>query len=117
MAPRHSGGKVSDRAYATSGGLHGVGVSGVNALSADTVVEVARNKELFRQSFSRGHPTSGLEKLGATPNRRGTSVSFTPDTEIFGRTAPFSKPGSTVSTRRGPSLSGASKSAGRARPK
>src|SRR3546814_9627821 len=50
---------------------------------------VARNKELFRQNFSRGHPTSGLEKLGATPNRRGTSVSFTPDTEIFGPTAHF----------------------------
>src|SRR3546814_4681157 len=85
----HSGGKFSDKAYATSGGLHGVGVAVVNALSADTVVEVARNKELFRQSCSRGHPTSGLEKLGATPNRRGTSVSFTPDTEIFGPTAHF----------------------------
>src|SRR3546814_17143114 len=69
MTTLHSGGKFSDKAYATSGGLHGVGVSVVNALSADTVVEVARNKELFRQSFSRGHPTSGLEKLGATPNR------------------------------------------------
>ncbi|API57961.1 DNA topoisomerase IV subunit B [Tardibacter chloracetimidivorans] len=89
MTTLHSGGKFSDKAYATSGGLHGVGVSVVNALSADTVVEVARNKELFRQSFSRGHPTSGLEKLGATPNRRGTSVSFTPDTEIFGPTAHF----------------------------
>ena len=89
MTTLHSGGKFSDKAYATSGGLHGVGVSVVNALSSDTVIEVARNKELFRQSFSRGHPTSGLEKLGATPNRRGTSVSFTPDTEIFGPTAHF----------------------------
>jgi len=80
----HSGGKFSDKAYATSGGLHGVGVSVVNALSVDTTVEVARNKELFRQSFSKGLPLAPLEKIGSTPNRRGTSVSFVPDTEIFG---------------------------------
>ena len=80
----HSGGKFSDKAYATSGGLHGVGVSVVNALSVDCVVEVARNKELYRQSFSRGLPVSALEKVGAVPNRRGTSVSFVPDNEIFG---------------------------------
>jgi topoisomerase-4 subunit B len=85
----HSGGKFSDKAYATSGGLHGVGVSVVNALSSDTVIEVARNRELFRQTFSKGYPTSPLEKLGATPNRRGTSVAFTPDTEIFGDAAKF----------------------------
>src|SRR5688572_23212370 len=80
----HSGGKFSDKAYATSGGLHGVGVSVVNALSSDTVIEVARNKELYRQRFSRGHPQGPLEKAGGAPNRRGTSVAFTPDTEIFG---------------------------------
>ncbi|WP_242122788.1 DNA topoisomerase IV subunit B [Sphingobium sp. Sx8-8] len=80
----HSGGKFTDKAYATSGGLHGVGISVVNALSAVTVVEVARNKELFRQSFTQGLPSSGLEKVGAAPNRRGTSVSFVPDHEIFG---------------------------------
>ncbi len=85
----HSGGKFSGKAYATSGGLHGVGVSVVNALSSQLVVEVARNKELYRQRFSRGLPTSGLEKLGAVPNRRGTTVSFVPDTEIFGETARF----------------------------
>jgi topoisomerase IV subunit B len=85
----HSGGKFSDKAYATSGGLHGVGVSVVNALSSDTVVEVARNRELFRQTFARGHPTSPLQNLGAAPNRRGTSVAFTPDTEIFGEGAKF----------------------------
>jgi len=84
MTTLHSGGKFSDKAYATSGGLHGVGVSVVNALSTDTVIEVARNKELFRQSFSRGLAVTPLEKLGAAPNRRGTSVSFVPDTEIFG---------------------------------
>lgn len=85
----HSGGKFSDKAYATSGGLHGVGVSVVNALSTETIVEVARNRELYRQSFSKGHPTSALEKLGATPNRRGTTITFTPDTTIFGEDAKF----------------------------
>jgi topoisomerase-4 subunit B len=80
----HSGGKFSGKAYETSGGLHGVGVSVVNALSMDTEVEVALNRELYRQRFSRGHPQGPLEKVGAAPNRRGTTVSFVPDTEIFG---------------------------------
>ncbi|MBN8829492.1 MAG: DNA topoisomerase IV subunit B [Sphingomonadales bacterium] len=79
----HSGGKFSDKAYATSGGLHGVGISVVNALSVDTEIEVARNRELYRQRFSRGLPLGALEKVGAAPNRRGTSVAFTPDSEIF----------------------------------
>jgi hypothetical protein len=92
--PHHPplGGKFSDKAYATSGGLHGVGVSVVNALSIDTVVEVARAKELWRQTYSRGHPTSALEKIGAAPNRRGTTIAFTPDAEIFGEGANF-RPG------------------------
>jgi topoisomerase-4 subunit B len=85
----HSGGKFSDKAYATSGGLHGVGVSVVNALSTDTVVEVARNKKLYRQRFARGVPVSALEEVGAAPNRRGTTLSFVPDTEIFGADALF----------------------------
>jgi len=89
LSTLHSGGKFSDKAYATSGGLHGVGVSVVNALSSDTVIEVARNKELFRQRFSRGETLGPLEKLGAAPNRRGTSVSFVPDTEIFGEGMKF----------------------------
>jgi len=80
----HSGGKFSGKAYATSGGLHGVGVSVVNALSTLTRIEVARNKELFAQEFSRGVPTGPLQRLGSTPNRRGTSVTFVPDSEIFG---------------------------------
>ena len=84
MTTLHSGGKFSDKAYATSGGLHGVGVSVVNALSSDTIVEVARNKTLYRQSFSQGLATSKLEEVGTTQNRRGTSISFIPDTEIFG---------------------------------
>ena len=85
----HSGGKFSDKAYATSGGLHGVGVSVVNALSTDTVVEVARNRELYRQGFARGAPTGPLEKVGPAPNRRGTTLAFSPDAEIFGADARF----------------------------
>ncbi len=80
----HSGGKFSGKAYATSGGLHGVGVSVVNALSSDTRVEVARNKEVFAQEFSKGLAKGAITKVGDTPNRRGTSVTFVPDTEIFG---------------------------------
>lgn len=85
----HSGGKFSDKAYATSGGLHGVGISVVNALSSETIVEVALHKELYRQTFAQGHPTSALTKLGPTPNRRGTSISFVPDPAIFGEEARF----------------------------
>ena len=84
LSTLHSGGKFSGKAYATSGGLHGVGVSVVNALSSTTRVEVARNKELFAQEFSRGLTLGPLQKLGAAPNRRGTSVSFVPNEEIFG---------------------------------
>jgi len=84
MSMLHSGGKFDGKAYATSGGLHGVGVSVVNALSSDTVVEVARHRELFRQRFARGTTLGPLERLGPAPNRRGTTVTFTPDTEIFG---------------------------------
>ncbi|AIT79007.1 MULTISPECIES: DNA topoisomerase IV subunit B [Novosphingobium] len=84
LSTLHSGGKFSGKAYATSGGLHGVGISVVNALSVKTRVEVARNKELFAQEFSRGATLGPLQKVGAAPNRRGTSVTFTPDTEIFG---------------------------------
>ena len=85
----HSGGKFSGKAYATSGGLHGVGVSVVNALSTLTRIEVARAKELYAQEFSRGVPLGPLQRLGPTPNRRGTSVTFVPDAEIFGEDARF----------------------------
>ena len=84
LSTLHSGGKFSGKAYATSGGLHGVGVSVVNALSSDTRVEVARDRQLYAQSFSKGQTLGPIEKLGPTPNRRGTTVSFVPDTEIFG---------------------------------
>ncbi|WP_135448950.1 DNA topoisomerase IV subunit B [Tabrizicola caldifontis] len=80
----HAGGKFSNKAYSTSGGLNGVGSSVVNALSDRMVVQVARNKELYEQSFSRGIPQGPVRKLGPTPNRRGTWVTFHPDPEIFG---------------------------------
>jgi topoisomerase-4 subunit B len=84
LSTLHSGGKFSGKAYATSGGLHGVGVSVVNALSSHTRVEVARDRQLYAQEFSRGITQGPIQNLGAAPNRRGTTVSFTPDTEIFG---------------------------------
>jgi topoisomerase-4 subunit B len=84
MTTLHSGGKFGGKAYSTSGGLHGVGASVVNALAAEMTVEVARNKSLYRQSFSRGKAMGKLEQLGAVSNRRGTQVRFLPDPEIFG---------------------------------
>ncbi len=89
MTTLHSGGKFEGKAYATSGGLHGVGISVVNALSVETVVEVARAKQLYRQHFARGAALGPVEELGPTPNRRGTSVSFVPDPEIFGEHGRF----------------------------
>ncbi|MEL6299126.1 MAG: DNA topoisomerase IV subunit B [Pseudomonadota bacterium] len=84
MTTLHAGGKFDGKAYATSGGLHGVGVSVVNALSEWLEVEVARGQQLYRMVFSRGQPQTKLEKLGSIRNRRGTRVSFQPDPEIFG---------------------------------
>ncbi|MFT5796606.1 MAG: topoisomerase-4 subunit B [Candidatus Azotimanducaceae bacterium] len=80
----NAGGKFSGDSYETSGGLHGVGSSVVNALSDHLRVEVARNKELFAMEFSRGVPQGKLAKIGAAPNRRGTAVTFHPDPDIFG---------------------------------
>jgi len=80
----HSGGKFNGKSYETSGGLHGVGSSVVNALSDRMDVEVARNKELWAQNFSRGKPQGPIQKIGAAPNRRGTTVTFHPDAQIFG---------------------------------
>ncbi|MDX1739530.1 MAG: ATP-binding protein, partial [Alphaproteobacteria bacterium] len=85
----HSGGKFTGKAYATSGGLHGVGISVVNALSEYLVIEVARDRNLYQQKYSRGHATSKLENMGQVNNRRGTSVTFLPDPEIFGASAHF----------------------------
>ena len=83
----HSGGKFSGKAYDTSGGLHGVGSSVVNALSARMEVEVARDRTLFAHAFERGKPAQKLKNLGPIHNRRGTTVRFQPDTEIFGKLA------------------------------
>ncbi len=85
----HSGGKFSQKAYQTSGGLHGVGISVVNALTEFLEVEVARDKVLWRQRYSRGEPKGKLEKVGAVTNRRGTTVNFRPDPDIFGTKAKF----------------------------
>ncbi len=89
MTTLHAGGKFNENSYQTSGGLHGVGVSVVNALSDDLTVEVAREKTLYAQSFKRGKAVGKLQNLGAVPNRRGTKVRFHPDPEIFGPRAHF----------------------------
>ncbi|MGL5115285.1 MAG: ATP-binding protein, partial [Beijerinckiaceae bacterium] len=83
MCVLHAGGKFDGKAYETSGGLHGVGVSVVNALSELVEVEVARDQQLYRMRFSRGLPLGPLERLGRVQNRRGTKVRFKPDPQIF----------------------------------
>ncbi len=88
MTMLHSGGKFGSKVYDTSGGLHGVGVSVVNALSESLEVEVARGRRLYRQRFARGEPTEKLKDLGEVHNRRGTRISFKPDPQIF-KTATF----------------------------
>jgi topoisomerase-4 subunit B len=90
MTTLHAGGKFDSKVYETSGGLHGVGVSVVNALSDVLEVEVARGQMLYRQTFSRGKPQGAVENLGRITNRRGTKVRFHPDAQIFGTSAHFS---------------------------
>jgi topoisomerase-4 subunit B len=85
----HSGGKFDGKVYQTSGGLHGVGLSVVNALASELRVEVARDKQLWVQEYSRGAPTGKLTKQKGTVNRRGTTIAFHPDAEIFGAKATF----------------------------
>jgi topoisomerase IV subunit B len=80
----HSGGKFGGKAYATSGGLHGVGSSVVNALAERLEVEVARDKVLWKQAYARGKPTGKLVNAGPVHNRRGSAIRFKPDPEIFG---------------------------------
>jgi topoisomerase-4 subunit B len=89
MCTLHAGGKFDSEVYATSGGLHGVGISVVNALSERMEVEVARGGQLYRQIYQRGKPKTGLETLGKVSNRRGTKVRFKPDAEIFGAKVKF----------------------------
>jgi len=83
----HSGGKFSGKSYATSGGLHGVGSSVVNALSERLEVEVARDRMLWAHAFERGQPVQKLKSMGAVQNRRGTQIRFRPDEQIFGKLA------------------------------
>jgi topoisomerase-4 subunit B len=85
----HAGGKFDRQSYAVSGGLHGVGVSVVNALSERLEVEVARGQQLYAQTFERGHATTKLRDMGRVHNRRGTRISFKPDGQIFGPNAHF----------------------------
>ena len=85
----HSGGKFSNNAYKTSGGLHGVGLSVVNALAAELSVEVARNRQLYRQDYRLGAPQGPVAEIGQTQNRRGTGIGFVPDPTIFGADAKF----------------------------
>ena len=85
LSTLHAGGKFSDKVYSTSGGLHGVGISVVNALSDAMEVEVARDKRLYAQHFSRGITQGPLESKGPVQNRRGTKIRFHPDEEIFGK--------------------------------
>jgi topoisomerase-4 subunit B len=92
MTMLHAGGKFDSGAYDTSGGLHGVGVSVVNALSEHVIVEVARVQQLYRQDFRRGKPVGKLENLGKISGRRGTTVKFKPDEQIFGKGCAFSAP-------------------------
>ncbi|EWY39405.1 DNA topoisomerase IV subunit B [Skermanella stibiiresistens SB22] len=89
MTTLHSGGKFSGKAYATSGGLHGVGLSVVNALSDRLTVEIARDRQLYTQSYSRGLAVGDLVGLGPVNNRRGTTIKFHPDPLIFGEGAAF----------------------------
>jgi topoisomerase-4 subunit B len=89
MCTLHAGGKFDSKVYETSGGLHGVGVSVVNALSTVLEVEVARNQQLYRMVFERGVPKGKLQELGKVSNRRGTRVRFLPDPQIFGPKAAF----------------------------
>lgn len=85
----HAGGKFSDKAYATSGGLHGVGISVVNALASMLHVEVVRDKKVYVQDYVRGIAQGKIKQAGTASNRRGSTISFIPDTEIFGKAAQF----------------------------
>ncbi|MBL8676156.1 MAG: DNA topoisomerase IV subunit B [Alphaproteobacteria bacterium] len=85
----HSGAKFGGKSYSTSGGLHGVGLSVVNALASHFVVEISRNKEVWVQEYAQGHPITLLENKGASPYKQGSFICFSPDPEIFGEGAHF----------------------------
>jgi topoisomerase-4 subunit B len=92
MTVLHAGGKFDSGVYETSGGLHGVGVSVVNALSVHVIVEVARSQQLYRQEFQRGKPLGPIQELGKVSGRRGTMVKFKPDEQIFGKNGTMFNP-------------------------
>ncbi len=85
----HSGAKFGGDSYKTSGGLHGVGLSVVNALSERLCVEISLNREVWRQEYAQGHPLTPLENKGSSPHRRGTQITFSPDPHIFGEGCRF----------------------------
>ena len=89
MTTLHSGGKFSNKVYNTAGGLHGVGLSVVNALSEILIIEVVRDQKLWRQKYMHGKPQSPLQSIGIAKKKRGTSVTFYPDKTIFGDTTKF----------------------------
>ena len=117
MTTLHSGGKFDSKVYETSGGLHGVGVSVVNALSESLEVEVARDRKLYRQAFARGRPLGPLKQTGETQNRRGTTIRFRPDPQIFGPKVAFEPDRLFRMAGRRPISSAAWRSAGRAPPR
>ena len=82
MTTLHSGGKFDDNSYKVSGGLHGVGVSCVNALAEELELEIWRNSRVYQQSYRRGRPLGPLQETGRT-DRRGTKITFRPDSTIF----------------------------------
>ncbi|WP_316353451.1 DNA topoisomerase IV subunit B [Candidatus Trichorickettsia mobilis] len=86
----HSGGKFSDNVYQTAGGLHGVGVSVVNALSEHLQVTVYKQGTAFTQTYAKGHPLTTLQTADAPKRLKGTAITFRPDQEIFGTSARFS---------------------------
>jgi len=89
MTTLHSGGKFGGEIYKTSGGLHGVGLSVVNALSSEMHVQIAREKTLWTQTYKKGQPQGKLKNAGPAKNQRGTKIWFKPDAEIFGAKLKF----------------------------
>ena len=89
MTTLHAGGKFGDKIYQTSGGLHGVGVSVVNALSEFLEVVIYRDKKAYYQKYSRGEPLKPIKIINKKTNKKGTKISFKPDIEIFGEDSIF----------------------------